>query len=130
MPLTPQVSLKDVVFIQRSDDNSFYGEAHISGAKMIFYLDDTGHINADESGSFYTVFPPSPTGTVSLSAGTAVVNTSFVQANSIILLTGQNSDVNAGALFVSARTAGVSFTVSSTNILSTQLVGWYIINPS
>src|SRR6185369_14162663 len=62
MPLTPQVNSKDVVFIQRSDDNSFYGEIHVSGALLIPYIDETGHLNADDSASFFAKFPVSGSG--------------------------------------------------------------------
>ena len=57
--MNPTVNSKDVVFIQRSDDNEFYGEAHISGNLLIPYIDETGHINADTSASFYNKFPVS-----------------------------------------------------------------------
>jgi len=57
--LDPTPKLKDVVLIQRSDDGSYYGEVHISGSSRIIYIDSNGHVNADTSASFYTVFPPS-----------------------------------------------------------------------
>ena len=53
---------KDVVIIQRNSTNEYYGETHISGSKLIFYTDSSGYINADESASFYTIFPPPETG--------------------------------------------------------------------
>ena len=51
--------LKDLVIIQRDDTNSYYGETHISGSNLLLYIDSDGRINADDSGSFYTLFPPS-----------------------------------------------------------------------
>lgn len=54
----PNAQPKDVVILQRSDNNAFYGEAHISGSKLIPHIDATGHINADDSASFYTLYPP------------------------------------------------------------------------
>ena len=49
---------KDLVIIQRSDDNSFYEEVHASGSLVIPYLDADGHLNFDTSQSFYSIFPP------------------------------------------------------------------------
>ena len=66
-------------------------------------------------------------GTATLVAGTIVVNTTAVTANSIILLTAQ-SGVNTGVLKISARTAGSSFTILSTAVTDTAVVGWFIIN--
>ena len=52
-------NLKDVVILQRDDLNTQYNETHISGSNLILYIDADGHLNADPSGSFYTLFPPS-----------------------------------------------------------------------
>ena len=43
--------------------------------------------------------------------GTATVNTIYVKTNSIILLTVQENVIGTGAVFVSSRIAGVSFTI-------------------
>lgn len=53
---------RDVVIYQRDDTNSYWGEAHISGSNLIFYIDAQGHINADTSASFYSLFPASGSG--------------------------------------------------------------------
>jgi hypothetical protein len=58
----PPVSAKDVVFIERSIDNTEYGEVHISGALLIPYIDEHGHITADTSGAFFAKFPVSGSG--------------------------------------------------------------------
>lgn len=52
----------DVVIFQRDDTNTFWGETHISGTNLIFYIDSNGHVNADYSASFYSLFPPSGSG--------------------------------------------------------------------
>ena len=49
---------KDVVILQRDDTNSQYNETHISASNAIVYLDSDGHINVDDSSSFYALFPP------------------------------------------------------------------------
>lgn len=60
MPISnPNPQQRDVVIYQRDDTNSYWGEAHISGSNLIFYIDAQGHINADTSASFYSLFPPS-----------------------------------------------------------------------
>ncbi len=70
-------------------------------------------------------------GVATLSAGTVVVSTTKVTANSRIFLTIDGGTLtNVGATYVSARTAGTSFTISSTNILDASNVSWIIIEPA
>lgn len=66
-------------------------------------------------------------GIATLVNGTIVVNSTNVTAISKILLTGENLSVNIGSLWVSDRVVGVSFTISSSNILDTRDVAWVII---
>lgn len=70
-------------------------------------------------------------GTATLSAGTIVVSTTKVTANSRIFLTVNGGTVtNVGAPYISARTAGTSFTISSTNVIDASNVAWIIIEPN
>lgn len=69
-------------------------------------------------------------GTATLVAGTVTVNTTRVTANSRIQLTAQTSGGGPGALRVSARTAGTSFTITSTSGTDTSLVAWEITEPA
>lgn len=69
-------------------------------------------------------------GTSSLVAGSAVVNTTAVTASSRIFLTPQNTSGTAGAVSVSARTAGTSFTMTSTSGTDTRSIAWLIIEPA
>lgn len=70
-------------------------------------------------------------GIATLVAGTVTVNTTKVTANSRIFLTIDGGTLtNVGATYVSARTAGTSFTISSTNVLDASNVAWIIIEPS
>lgn len=70
-------------------------------------------------------------GIATLSAGTVTVPTTKVTANSRIFLTIDGGTLtNVGATYVSARTAGTSFTISSTNILDASSVSWIIIEPA
>ncbi len=49
MPLTnTDPRPKDVVIIQRSNDNQSYGEVHISASRAIFHIDTGGYVNVDE----------------------------------------------------------------------------------
>lgn len=63
-------------------------------------------------------------------AGTLLVANTSVTANSRIQLTRQAGGANAGAVFESARVAGTSFTVSSTNAADTGQVAFEIFEPA
>jgi len=68
-------------------------------------------------------------GTGTLVAGTATISTTAVTANSLVFLTDTSASLtNLGSLSVSAKSAGTSFTVISTNILDTATFNWFIIN--
>lgn len=66
-------------------------------------------------------------GTATLAAGTVVVANTSVTANSLILLTPQPTGTLAGSLRVSALVAGTSFTILSTSLADTAVVGWMIV---
>lgn len=68
-------------------------------------------------------------GAVTLSAGTATVATTKVSANSRIFLTTQSPGGTVGFVYVSARTAGTSFTITSSSSTDTSVVAWLIIEP-
>ncbi len=65
-----------------------------------------------------------------LVAGTVVVSTTKVTANSEIFLTNNVNGGTLGSLSVSARTAGTSFTITSSSALDTSTISWLIIEPS
>jgi hypothetical protein len=67
-------------------------------------------------------------GTATLSGGTSgTIFTTAVTASSIIMLTLQNCST-CGTPYISAKTAGTSFVITSTNVLDASSVGWVIIN--
>lgn len=69
-------------------------------------------------------------GTATLSSGTVTVNTTKVTANSRIFLTINGGTLtNVGTPYVSARNAGTSFTITSTNSSDASDVAWIIIEP-
>lgn len=66
-------------------------------------------------------------GTGNLSGGTATVSTTAVSSNSRIFLTSQSNISSPGALYISARITGVSFTVTSTNASDASTFAWIIV---
>jgi hypothetical protein len=68
-------------------------------------------------------------GTATLAAGTVVVANTSVTASSRIVLTAQDNNTT-GALRVSARTAGTSFTITSSNAGDTGVVAYQIFEPA
>ena len=69
-------------------------------------------------------------GSVTLTHGTATVSTKRVTANSRIFLTAGTSATNIGALWVSSRTSGTSFTINSAINSATGVpVSWMIVEP-
>lgn len=68
-------------------------------------------------------------GIATLVAGSKVVSTTAVTANSRIFLTPQNSGGTSSSVRVSARTAGTSFTITSLLGTDTSIVAWEIYEP-
>lgn len=66
-------------------------------------------------------------GTVALAAGTATVANTSVTANSRIFLTSQSDGGTPGFLRITAKTAGTSFVITSSNGADTSTVAWNII---
>ena len=62
-------------------------------------------------------------------SGTATVNTPAISNNSLVFLTSQNNSGTVGAVSVSARVPGTSFTITSTQVADTSTVGWFIVQP-
>lgn len=69
-------------------------------------------------------------GTATLVAGNVTVNTTKVTANSRIFLAHQNNSGTIGFVTVSARTAGTSFTITSSSVLDTSNIAWIIFEPA
>lgn len=69
-------------------------------------------------------------GTQALVAGVAVVATTKVTANSRIFAFANALGGTSGLVRVTARTAGTSFTLTSTNVLDTSTYAWIIIEPA
>jgi hypothetical protein len=69
-------------------------------------------------------------GTATLVAGTATVSNTSVTANTRIFLTAQTSGAAPGALRVSARVAGTSFTVTSSSGTDTSQFAYLLVEPA
>ncbi len=69
-------------------------------------------------------------GTVTLVAGSATVANTNVTANSRIFLTSQVDGGTPGFLRVSTRTAGTSFTITSSSNTDTSTVAYEIFEPA
>lgn len=71
-------------------------------------------------------------GTGTLSGGTATISTTKVTASSRIFVSDQGGGVlaNIGALYISAVSAGTSFTVSSSNVIDSSNFAWIIFEPA
>lgn len=68
-------------------------------------------------------------GVATLVAGSKVVANTRVTANSRIFLTSQADGGTPGSLRVSARTAGTSFTITSSSGSDTSVVAYMIVEP-
>lgn len=69
-------------------------------------------------------------GSATLTAGAVTISTTKVTANSRIFVTIQSPSGTLGTVYVSARTAGTSFTIASTSALDTSVVAWFIVEPN
>jgi hypothetical protein len=69
------------------------------------------------------------TGTAVLVAGTVTVNDDSITADSRILLTANVPGGTPGFLHVSARSVGVSFTITSSSATDTSTVAYFILEP-
>lgn len=119
-------------FILSYDDNGKVYTGNVSNV-----LDD-GSGNASVSGNFDVATAGkglqvkegsnAKQGTATLSAGTVIVSNTSVTASSRIFLTAQDNN-STGALRVSARTAGTSFTITSSNAGDSGVVAYEIFEP-
>jgi hypothetical protein len=66
-------------------------------------------------------------GFVSLAGGTATVADTAITATSVIRLSSRQLSGTPGAVFVSAKTAGTGFTITSTNAADTSSIYWEVL---
>jgi hypothetical protein len=64
-----------------------------------------------------------------LVGGTVTVSNTSVTANTRIFLSHANTSGTLGHLYISARVAGTSFTITSSSATDTSTVNWLLIEP-
>jgi hypothetical protein len=69
-------------------------------------------------------------GVSTLVGGTVTVNNNTITANTRIFLTVQTAGGTQGFLRIAARTAGTSFTITSTSATETSTVAWLLVEPN
>lgn len=97
------------------------------GTSSVFIVGQTLTWNGTKWVATSSITPVSK-GTSVLVAGTKVVANTNVTANSNIQLTNNIPGGTVGALYVSSRVPGVSFTITSTSNLDTSTIGYLIYN--
>jgi len=94
-----------------------------------FVVDTTGNmlVCTSSSGTTQTWGPVGGfRGSATLSGGTATVSNAYVTSSSRIMLTTQTPGGTVGTPYISAKTAGTSFTITSTSGSDTSTVGWVL----
>ncbi len=102
-----------------------------SGTAPVDVISVTGNVNLLSAGNKLLIATGSnaSVGTGTLVGGTVTISTTAVTANSLIFLQDTASSItNVGTLTVSSKSAGTSFTVTSTLALDTSTFNWLIIN--
>lgn len=108
------------------------GKVGIATTTPSYLLDVVGNIASNSAGSGFRIREGSNAkmGTSVLVAGAVVVANTSVGVTSRIFATSQVDGGVPGFLRISARTAGSSFTITSSNIADTSTVAWLMMEPS
>lgn len=91
-------------------------------------IDGDFHLDTRDNGKIF-IDGTLTRGTAVLVGGTVVVSNANVTANSIILLTSNTDGGTPGFVRVSARSAGTSFTITSSSGTDTSTIAWFIFEP-
>lgn len=104
------------------------GSATISNGNVV--LSTAGNKINSTSVASTTTAGANSFGTVALSGGTATVNTTAVTASSLIFATVQalGTVATAKPIAITAKSAGTSFTITSSDNTDTSTVAWFIVN--
>lgn len=111
--------------VSASADTNIY-----RSAANVLTTDDDFAINLAGKGLRVKEGTNAKMGVSTLSAGTVVVSTTAVTANSRIFLDNQTLGGTAGFLRVSARSAGTSFTILSSSNTDTSVIAWMLVEPA
>lgn len=112
---------------------TFLNNSNITGPTPLASADTkTGNIIAFDIGKGLRVAEGTNAkmGTAILVAGSIIVSTTAVTANSRIFLTTQLLGGAAGFLSVTARVPGISFTIGSSSGTDTSTVAWMLVEPA
>lgn len=122
----PTTPAGGITFGSSADTNLYRSAANTLATDSNFTLTTAGRGILIKEGTNAT------SGVATLVAGTIVVSTTKVTANSRIQLTVQSLGTVAipQAIGVTARTAGTSFTISSAGVTDTSVIAWTIIEPA
>ncbi len=103
-----------------------------SGGAFAVFGNNAAALNIGSAGGGITVKEGTNarSGLATLVAGAVTVNNTSVTANTRIQLTPQAPGGTPGWVRVSARTAGTSFTITSSSGTDTSTVAWFLIEPS
>lgn len=121
-------SLRQDFFISRSNGTIIFGGAATTGYHNMY---GAGFgIKTVGSGFRTAEGSNAKQGVATLVAGAVTVANTSVTANSRIFLTGQQDGGTPGAVRVSSRVAGTSFTITSTSGTDTSIVAYEIFEPA
>ena len=121
-----------VYFLNYKDFGASIFSVFKNAAGYLFRTDSDFMLGAAGNGFLLKEGTNATMGIATLVAGTVVVNTTKVTANSRIFLTRQTVGGTPGtSVDVTARTAGTSFTITAQgSILDTSTVAWLIVEPA
>lgn len=100
------------------------GDGATAWATLTGLLSTIGGLSVKEGGGAAKM------GTAVLVAGTVVVPTTAVTATTRVFVSAQTAGGTPGIIAVSARTAGTSFTLTSSNAADTSTVAWLLVEPA
>jgi DNA-binding beta-propeller fold protein YncE len=120
--------------------NYYWGLVELGGTSFRISPFDAASVNGDQingaldfvvagQGLIVSEAANGKQGVAALVAGTVVVANTSITANSRIILSPQETGLLTGIVRVSARTAGVSFTLLSTIITDTAVIAYEIFEP-
>ena len=120
------------VFFTATDSANDQPVLRVTQAGTAVAIESNGNIDLAQNGNkiLITEGTNASMGTAVLVAGTVTVSNTLVTANSRIFLTINTAGGTPGAVYISARTAGTDFTITSTSGTDTSTVAWLIIEPS
>jgi hypothetical protein len=105
-----------------------HGSVGIGTAAPLELLDVNGNIRiSGVNGLRITEGSNATMGVATLSSGTVTVSTTKVDANSRIFLTDQSGSGTPGTPYISSRSNGASFTITSTSASDNSTVAWWIV---